>query len=118
MAKLGGVCLAIAFAAVAFAPSWTWALPACFVAGFGFYALHNTLQTHATQMAPAARGTAVSLFACVLFLGQSLGVLLAAWVVDHSSSAIVFALSALGLLLLANVFAFLVGRQARHQQET
>ena len=29
--------------------------------------LHNTLQTNATQMAPEARGLAVSLFAFMLF---------------------------------------------------
>jgi MFS transporter, YNFM family, putative membrane transport protein len=47
---------------------------ACFVVGFGFYMLHNTLQTVATQLAPHARGTAVGLFAVSLFVGQSLGV--------------------------------------------
>ena len=32
------------------------------VIGLGFYALHNTLQTKATQMTPQARGTAVAVF--------------------------------------------------------
>lgn len=105
--------MGLAFATVAFAPSWPWALPACLVGGFGFYALHNTLQTNATQMAPAARGTAVSLFACVLFLGQSLGILYAAWVIDRFSSSMVFASSALGLPLLGGAFAFLV--RGRHR---
>jgi predicted MFS family arabinose efflux permease len=117
LAKLGGVCLGLAFTSVAFAPSWLWALPACLVAGFGFYALHNTLQTNATQMAPAARGTAMSLFACVLFLGQSLGILSAAWMVDRFSSSMVFASSAVGLLLLAGAFAFLVGERNRQLKE-
>lgn len=117
LASFGGACLSLAFATIAIASSWIWALPACLMAGFGFYALHNTLQTHATQMAPAARGTAVSLFACVLFLGQSLGVLLAAWVVDRFSSSMVFASSALGLLLLGSTFAFLVGQHNRHLRE-
>jgi predicted MFS family arabinose efflux permease len=117
LAKLGGVCLGIAFAAVAFAPTWPWALPACLVAGFGFYALHNTLQTNATQMAPGARGTAMSLFACVLFLGQSLGILSAAWMVDRFSSSMVFASSAVGLLLLGGTFAFLVDQRNRQLKE-
>lgn len=117
LAKLGGTCTGVAFAMVAFAPSWPWALPACLVAGFGFYALHNTLQANATQMAPAARGTAVSLFSCVLFLGQSLGILAAAWVVDRSASSTVFASSALGLLVLGYTFAFLVGRRHKHFEE-
>lgn len=117
LAKLGATCMGLAFATIAFAPSWTWALPACLLAGFGFYALHNTLQTNATQMAPAARGTAVSLFACVLFLGQSLGILFAAWIVDRFSSSMVFATSSLGLLLLGFAFAFLLGQRHRHLKE-
>jgi predicted MFS family arabinose efflux permease len=63
-------------------PAWAWAAAgaACVLAGFGFNAMHNSLQMLATQMAPAARGTAVGLFAVSLFLGQSLGVALAAQV--------------------------------------
>ncbi|VTU32257.1 Inner membrane transport protein YnfM [Variovorax sp. PBL-H6] len=117
LATLGGTCMGIAFATVAFAPAWLWALPACLMAGFGFYALHNTLQTNATQMAPAARGTAVSLFACILFLGQSLGILLAAWLVDRFSSSMAFAAPALGLLLLGGGFAFLLGQRHRSGKE-
>ena len=40
--------------------------PAIALIGLGFYMLHNTLQTNATQMAPEARGLAVSLFAFML----------------------------------------------------
>jgi predicted MFS family arabinose efflux permease len=55
-------------------------------------------------MAPAARGTAVSLFAAFLFMGQSVGVLLAAALVEWLGSAQVIVLGAgvmlmLGLLL-------------------
>ena len=42
--------------------------------GLGFYMLHNTLQTNATQMTPEARGTAVAIFSSALYLGQTLGV--------------------------------------------
>jgi MFS family permease len=35
--------------------------------------IHNSLQTEATELAPAARGSAVALFACALFLGQGAG---------------------------------------------
>jgi predicted MFS family arabinose efflux permease len=53
------------------------------VVGFGTFLYHNTLQTHATQMAPAARGTSVALFASFLFTGQALGVTVTGYVVDH-----------------------------------
>ena len=59
-------------------PSAWLAVPAIALIGLGFYMLHNTLQTNATQMAPEARGLAVSLFAFALFTGQSVGVALAA----------------------------------------
>jgi MFS transporter, YNFM family, putative membrane transport protein len=114
LARLGALSAAAAFASIAAAPSWGWVPPACLVAGFGFYALHNTLQTNATQMAPEARGTAVSLFACCLFLGQSIGVSIAAWVVDRFAAPVVFMVSAIGLLLLGLAFATLI--QRRHPQ--
>jgi predicted MFS family arabinose efflux permease len=66
--------------------------------------LHNTLQLHATQMAPESRGAAVALFAFCLFSGQSTGVWLAAHVVDTVGTRPVFLLSAVGLPLLAIEF--------------
>jgi predicted MFS family arabinose efflux permease len=74
LARMGGALLALGLAAVALSPVW-WSAPlACAIAGLGFYMLHNTLQTNATQMAPQARGAAVSLFAACFFLGQTVGV--------------------------------------------
>jgi YNFM family putative membrane transporter len=113
LARLGGVCMAFSFGTLAWATSWGWALPACTVAGFGFYALHNTLQTTATQMVSEVRGTAVSLFACSLFLGQSLGMFVASWLQDNFSATVIFAVSALGLLALSGYFAIARQRTLR-----
>jgi len=41
--------------------------------GFGYVALHTTLQTRATELAPEARGRALALFAFALFLGGAVG---------------------------------------------
>jgi predicted MFS family arabinose efflux permease len=112
LARVGGAGLAVAYGALAIAHSWWFAIPACVLAGFSFYALHNTLQTHATQMAPSMRGTAVSLFSCFLFFGQSMGVFCAASFIDHFSAPPVFLGCAVGLLLLAFLFSWLVSRQA------
>ncbi|MDM0085399.1 MFS transporter [Variovorax sp. J31P179] len=111
LARLGALLMAVAFATIAYATSWGWVAAACLVAGFGFYALHNTLQANATQMAPEARGTAVSLFATCLFLGQSIGVVGAAWMVDRFSAPAVFIVSAVGVLLLGFAFATLIQRR-------
>ena len=101
LARAAGVVLCAAFLALRFAPSVYWALPAMFALGLGFFMLHNTLQTNATQMVPAARGTAVATFASALFFGQAIGVALAAWVVDAAGAPAVFVAAAIGLPLVA-----------------
>ena len=70
---IGATTAALAYAALAFVPSWWVAALAMFVAGISFYMLHNTMQTEATELAPTARGSAVALFACGFFIGQGLG---------------------------------------------
>jgi len=111
LAAMGGWLACVAFVLIALTDTWWLVLIACFVAGCGFYTLHNVLQVNATQMAPEARGTAVSLFACSLFFGQSLGVSAAAWTVDHLGTSVVFAFSSGGLLLVGLVFAGLLRRR-------
>jgi YNFM family putative membrane transporter len=90
----GGIVVMLAFLALAFAPGWETAPLACGLLGFGYYMVHNTLQTNATQMLPAARGTALAGFSSALFLGQSVGVALAAPLVDRAGSVPLFVLVA------------------------
>ena len=97
----GGVFVASGFVGLALAPAAGWALPCMLALGSGFYMLHNTLQVHATQMAPEARGGALALFACSLFTGQSAGVWLASHAVDETGARPVFLVAAVGLSLLA-----------------
>jgi predicted MFS family arabinose efflux permease len=112
LAQLGGALQALAFAALIAAPSWHWAILSSLVAGLGFYQMHNTLQTQATQMAPAARGTAVSIFASCFFLGQAIGVSVGALVVEHVGARELFAASGLVLPVLAWVFSAHLRRRA------
>jgi predicted MFS family arabinose efflux permease len=100
----GGSCLAAGFLGLAAAPSAAWAAPCIVLFGLGIIMLHNTLQVQATQMAPEARGSAMALFACFLFTGQSTGVWLASRVVDYRGTVPVFIASGVGLLLLALYF--------------
>lgn len=97
----GGGVVMLGFLTLAGEPTWRTAPLACALLGFGYYMLHNTLQTNATQMLPQARGTAVAGFSSALFLGQSVGVTLAALVVDRAGVAPVFVLSALAWPALA-----------------
>ncbi len=104
MVWVGGVGLGLSLACLAFAVDWRWSPAACLLGGLSFYMLHNTLQANATQMQPAMRGTAVSLFASSLFCGQSLGVVAAAWVADVGSLQWVFGVSAVLLPMLGTWF--------------
>ena len=52
---LGGSLLGIGFVATGLMPSWPWFIPAVIVVGMGYYTMHGTLQTRATELAPQAR---------------------------------------------------------------
>jgi predicted MFS family arabinose efflux permease len=101
LVMLGGGIIAAGFLLLAVAPSVAFAVPSMILLGLGFYMFHNTLQTNATQMAPEARGLAVSLFAFFLFIGQSIGVALAAPIVDHFGAPPVYFAAAILLPLTA-----------------
>jgi predicted MFS family arabinose efflux permease len=73
--------------------------------GLGFYMLHNTLQTNATQMAPQARGTAVALFSSALYVGQSIGVAGGSLLIDRAGGPAIFTIAALLLPVLGFWFA-------------
>ena len=101
----GGCGLGLAFAILALAPDVSVAFAAIVVCGITFYMLHNTLQTHGTQMAPEVRGSALALFALCLFVGQAVGVPIAAPVVDRWGAVPIFWFAAIFLPALALYFA-------------
>ena len=117
LARDGGLYFGLAFALVAFCPWWQVALPACFVAGFGFAMFHNTMQAKATQMVPTARGTGVTLFAGFLFLGQSLGVLIFAHLISRFDSRYVLGVVAIGVVLLGAFFAHAITQRNATQAD-
>jgi predicted MFS family arabinose efflux permease len=105
LARAGGALMALALVVLAASPLWWTAPLACTLFGAGFYMLHTTLQANATQMAPQARGAAVSLFASGLFLGQTAGVFVASLLVERTGTAPVLAGAAAGLVVLGVLFA-------------
>jgi predicted MFS family arabinose efflux permease len=108
LAAGGGILLGAAFLVFLLSNSWAWAIPASLMTGTGFYMLHNTLQTNATQMVPFARGTAVAMFVAFFFLGQSAGVAIGATIVDSHGASWLFASSAAALPLIGIGFAFIL----------
>ncbi len=110
LVRHGGRALCLALALVAWSPWLGGAAVACFVMGMGFYMLHNTLQVHATQMAPDWRGVAVALFAAAFFLGQALGVMAAGMAVSAWGTPAVLGACAAAVLVLAAGTARAIGR--------
>ena len=109
----GGGIVGVSALVLAYSPHWGPALPASLLAGFGFFMFHNTMQANATQMAPHARGTAVSLFSSSLFLGQSIGVVLAASLIDRIGTGAVIALGGAVMALEGVYFAWVLRRRER-----
>ena len=106
LVTVGGALLAVAYLILATPWAW-WPAPlAVALIGLGYYMLHNTLQTNATQMTPEARGTAIAVFSSALYLGQMVGVAAAAPVVDRFGAPVVFVIGAIGLPALGVWFAY------------
>jgi MFS transporter, YNFM family, putative membrane transport protein len=105
LATTGGFVLAFGYLALSIAPVW-WIAPIGTIAiGLGFYMLHNTLQTNATQMTPQARGTAVAIFSSAIFIGQTIGVAGGSLLIDRFGAVPLFLISAAALPPLAIAFA-------------
>lgn len=111
LAVAGGLVLCLAFLIYWMGPHWSWSVLASALAGFGYYLLHATLQTNATQMVPSMRGTAVAWFASCLFMGQAAGVALAGALVDTTGAAALFAGTAVLLPVLGLFFSRALSRR-------
>ncbi len=105
MVLAGGIMMGAGFAGLWLSPLPWLAGPLALFLGFGTYLFHNTLQTHATQMVPAFRGTAVALFAFALFGGQAIGVSIAGYTYDHLGYTLMLLVPALALTVTGWAFA-------------
>ncbi len=110
LALAGGLLMAAALAtAVASGRAWLF-IPVELALGLGFFMLHSVLQARATEMLPQARATAVAAFACLLFLGQSVGALLMGAAIARFGYPAAFLLDAGCIVLLTLWLARVLGR--------
>ena len=107
---IGAILAALAYGGLVLAPGPAAAFVAILCLGSGYWMLHNTLQTNATQMAPDARGVAMSMFASCFFMGQSLGVALGGLLIDWRGPEPVYLA---GAIVLLAVGAWFRGQLAR-----
>ncbi len=98
---LGGALMASGFLLISQLTTPYLFFPCALLLGMGFYTMHSTLQTKATEMAPGARGTAVSFFAFALFLGQSTGVFTFGRIVGKYGFSAAFATAGIAIAVLA-----------------
>jgi predicted MFS family arabinose efflux permease len=101
---VGGLLFGASFLAMAVSPYWQLFVPALFIAGIGLMMVHNMLQVGATQMAPEARGAALSLFAAMIFLGQTVGFAILSPVYDQFGAIPIFLAAAIGFPIIAIAF--------------
>jgi YNFM family putative membrane transporter len=101
---LGGSLICSAYLLIGLMPAWWLFIPGMVLFGMGYFTLHGTLQTRATELNPQARASAVSLFAFTFFLGQGTGPMVMGQAIRTVGYAPSFVGAGLGLLLLALFF--------------
>lgn len=105
LVRLGGVFAALGYVAIAWQGSWQLDMAGFAMLGFGFYSIHNSMQTLATELAPDNRGAAVALHAFFFFLGQSAGPVFYAIAFAAAPPSLVIALIGGAALILALILA-------------
>jgi len=112
MMRLGGLLAGASLMAMALPIPWI-ALAGLFVlTGFGFYMLHNTLQTLGTELAPAARASAIALMATSYFTGQGVGPVLGGAITAAAGLGSLFLCFGVACVLLGLVAAPLLRRHS------
>ncbi len=73
MMRAGGTVMAFCLVVIAARAPWPVEFANFLLLGFGFYMLHAVIQIYASELAPAARGSAMALHSFFFFLGQAVG---------------------------------------------
>ncbi|MDP9988626.1 MFS family permease [Arthrobacter oryzae] len=98
---IGGGILALGFVVSAVSQSPIALTITAVLIGVSNAILHVSMQGWATEVAPAARATTISFFACSLFLGSSLATFLTAPLADLGQFRIIFGLSLMVTVILS-----------------
>ena len=69
----GGMTMAFCLIVIALRMPWPVEFANFVLLGFGFYLLHGCIQVYVTELAPAARGSAMAVHSSFFFLGQAIG---------------------------------------------
>ncbi|MBD2570107.1 MFS transporter [Anabaena lutea FACHB-196] len=114
LVMVGGLLVGSCYLSITILPSWILFIPGIILLGLGLNMMHSTLQTQATELSPESRGTAVSLFAFNLFLGQGIGAVVLGRIVDNTGYKTCFIVCGIAVAVLAVWFA----NQMRYLKQT
>jgi predicted MFS family arabinose efflux permease len=114
LVMVGGLLAGTCYLSITILPSWILFIPVIILIGLGYNMMHSTLQTQATELSPESRGTAVSLFAFNLFMGQGIGAAVLGRIVDSAGYIPCFIVCSIAVALLAIWFA----SQMRYLKQT
>jgi predicted MFS family arabinose efflux permease len=112
MMRLGGVLAGASVMAMALPVPWIALAGLFFVTGFGFYMMHNTLQTLATELAPTARASAIGLLATAFYTGQGVGPVLGGALVAAAGLGPLFLCFGAAAIVLGPIAAPLLRRRS------
>lgn len=73
MMRVGGTIMGFCLLVIASRAPWPAEFANFALLGFGFYMLHAVIQIYASELVPAARGSAMALHSFFFFLGQAVG---------------------------------------------
>jgi len=96
----GGMIIAGTVAVALSLDAWPFFIVLEIALGLGYFMLHSVMQARATELLPEARATAVASFVFMLFLGQSLGALVMAALIDGWGYRTAFAMNIVGTMFL------------------
>jgi predicted MFS family arabinose efflux permease len=99
----GAAFMSFALLAVALRAPWPVDMAKFLLLGSGFYMMHGVIQIYATELAPAARGSAAALHSASFFLGLAIGPVYFGYGLAHAGLAPTVALSAAVMLLTGYV---------------
>lgn len=112
---IGGAQMVVGYALVTLDTNLATVIITALLLGGGWSFMHSSLQAWATSVAPEARGTAVALFACALFLGSAVASAAAGPLADHGRYTVLFA--AAGAVAIPLVATATYARNRYHQKQ-
>jgi predicted MFS family arabinose efflux permease len=110
MMRAGGVCAALALAALPCSPVWWMHALLLGLLGIGFFMIHNALQGRVMEVAPEARGAATALHYFSYFMGQAAGPVLFGFFLTRFAVGPSFLINAAGIAATGFVAARLLRR--------